>query len=55
MVGGRLVACGTLEELAARTGVGWNPDGPEAPIDRIYRALITGYVDRRTALRVVTA
>lgn len=55
MVAGRLVACGTLEELAARTGVAWNPDVPEAPIDRIYRALINGRVEPGAALKLVTA
>lgn len=42
MVGGRLVACGTIEELAYRAGVPWDARAVEPPIDRIYRALVQG-------------
>ena len=55
MVRGRMVACGTLEELAERTGIDWNPRVPEPPIDRIYRALINGDLRSGAALKLVTA
>ena len=42
MVAGRVVACGTVEELARQAGVPWDPREPEAPIERIYRNLIQG-------------
>ena len=42
MVAGRLVACGTLEELAASTGVAWDRRATDAPIERIYRILVRG-------------
>lgn len=42
MVEGKLVACGTLEELAVRTGVSWDARVMDAPIERIYRRLVSG-------------
>lgn len=42
MVEGRMLACGTVAELARRAGVPWDPREPEAPIERIYRNLIQG-------------
>ena len=42
MVAGELVACGTLEELAASTGVAWDRRVMDAPIERIYRLLVRG-------------
>jgi ABC-type multidrug transport system ATPase subunit len=42
MVAGKLVACGTLEELAVATGVAWDRRVMDAPIERIYRTLIQG-------------
>lgn len=42
MVEGRVVACGTVEELAHQAGVPWDPQELEAPIERIYRNLIQG-------------
>lgn len=42
MVAGKLVACGTLEELAATTGVAWDSRVVDAPIERIYRILVRG-------------
>ena len=42
MVAGRLIACGTLEELAASTGVPWDRRVTDAPIERIYRILVRG-------------
>ena len=42
MVAGKLVACGTLEELAAATGVAWDRRVMDAPIERIYRTLVQG-------------
>lgn len=42
MVAGRLVACGTLAELAARAGVTWDGRVPDVPIERIYRTLVRG-------------
>jgi ABC-type multidrug transport system ATPase subunit len=42
MVAGRLVACGTLEELAAATGVAWDRRVMDAPVERIYRILVRG-------------
>lgn len=56
MVEGRVVACGTVEELARRAGVAWDPREPEAPIERIYRNLIQGVpVPPPMALRLVGA
>jgi len=40
MVDGRVVAGGTLAELAAAAGVRWSPDAVEPPIERVYRALV---------------
>lgn len=42
MVAGRLVACGTLEELAVTTGVAWDSRVVDPPIERIYRILVRG-------------
>ena len=42
MVEGRVVACGTVQELARQAGVRWDPRETEAPIERIYRNLIQG-------------
>ncbi len=42
MVAGKIVACGTLEELAASTGVVWDRRAVDAPIERIYRLLVRG-------------
>jgi len=42
MVAGKLIACGTLEELAATTGVAWDSRVVDAPIERIYRILVRG-------------
>lgn len=42
MVAGKLVACGTLEELATATGVAWDRRVTDAPIERIYRTLVRG-------------
>jgi ABC-2 type transport system ATP-binding protein len=42
MVAGRVVACGTVEELAAAAGVRWNARAADAPIERIYRILVRG-------------
>lgn len=42
MVEGKLVACGTLEELAVSTGVAWDSRVVDAPIERIYRILVRG-------------
>ncbi len=42
MVAGKLVACGTLEELAATTGVAWDNRVADAPIERMYRILVRG-------------
>ena len=42
MVAGRVIACGTLEELAASTGVAWDRRVVDAPIERIYRILVRG-------------
>ena len=41
MVGGRAVAQGTLPELAAAAGVPWSSAAADAPIDRIYRTLVS--------------
>lgn len=41
MVDGRVAAQGTLDELAAAAGVSRDDVGGEAPIDRIYRVLVT--------------
>lgn len=54
MVEGRVVACGTVEELAQQAGVPWDPREPEAPIERIYRNLIQGVpVPARATLKLV--
>lgn len=50
MVEGRVVACGTVEELAHRAGVTWDPRQPDAPIERIYRNLIQGVPARAPSL-----
>jgi ABC-type multidrug transport system ATPase subunit len=42
MVRGKFVACGTLEELARSTGVAWDHQVMDAPIERIYRILVRG-------------
>lgn len=42
LVEGRLVACGTVEELAHTAGVPWDGGPAEAPIERIYRILVRG-------------
>jgi ABC-2 type transport system ATP-binding protein len=42
MVAGNLIACGTLEDLAASTGVAWDRRVTDAPIERIYRILVRG-------------
>lgn len=42
MVAGELVACGTLQELAATTGVAWDSRVVDAPIERIYRVIVRG-------------
>lgn len=41
MVDGRVAAQGTLDELATTAGVSRGEVGGEAPIDRIYRVLVT--------------
>jgi ABC-type multidrug transport system ATPase subunit len=41
IVGGRVAAHGTLDELAAAAGVPRGEAAGEAPIDRIYRVLVT--------------
>ena len=41
MVDGRVAALGTLDELAAAAGVPRSEAAGEAPIDRIYRVLVT--------------
>jgi len=51
MVEGRIVACGSVEELARVAGVAWDRRSPEAPIERIYRILVQG----RPELHRVTA
>jgi ABC-type multidrug transport system ATPase subunit len=43
MVAGNLVACGTLDELAAATSVAWDHRMMDAPIERIYRILVRGH------------
>jgi ABC-type multidrug transport system ATPase subunit len=60
MVEGRLVACGTVEELAQRAGVSWDVRAVEPPIDRIYRVLVQGIpaataATRPTPLKLVSA
>lgn len=50
MVDGRASAQGTLDELATAAGVPRGDAGGEAPIDRIYRVLVTR---GRAALRLV--
>jgi ABC-type multidrug transport system ATPase subunit len=42
LVAGRLVACGTIAQLARVAGVPWDERGVEAPIERIYRTLVRG-------------
>lgn len=49
MVAGKLVACGTLEELAATTGVAWDSRVVDPPIERIYRILVRGRSPLRDA------
>jgi ABC-type multidrug transport system ATPase subunit len=51
MVAGRLVACGTVEQLAAVAGVPWHTDAVEAPIERIYRILVRGRVPLLSVVR----
>jgi ABC-type multidrug transport system ATPase subunit len=41
LVSGRPVAAGTLRELAAAAGVAWTEAIIEAPIERIYRVLVS--------------
>jgi ABC-2 type transport system ATP-binding protein len=41
LVAGRPVAAGTLRELAAAAGVAWTEAIVEAPIERIYRVLVS--------------
>jgi ABC-type multidrug transport system ATPase subunit len=55
MVQGRIVAAGTIEELAWKAGIEWDGRPAEAPIERIYRTLVRGAPDmpREPALRVV--
>ena len=48
LVAGRAVAAGTLPELAAAAGVAWTDALAEAPIERIYRVLVS-----RTKLSLV--
>jgi ABC-type multidrug transport system ATPase subunit len=48
LVRGRAVAGGTLRELAAAAGVAWTDAVVEAPIERIYRVLVS-----RTPLAVL--
>lgn len=56
MVEGRVVACGTVEQLARQAGVAWDPRAPEAPIERIYRNLIQGVpIPAPMALKLVGA
>lgn len=40
LVDGRVVARGTLAELAAAAGVRWNGEAVEPPVERIYRVLV---------------
>lgn len=40
LVDGRVVARGTLAELAAAAGVRWNGEPVEPPVERIYRVLV---------------
>jgi ABC-2 type transport system ATP-binding protein len=56
MVEGRVVAFGTVEELARTAGVPWDDRALDAPIERIYRILVQGHPEWREAplLRVVT-
>jgi ABC-type multidrug transport system ATPase subunit len=49
MVGGQLVACGTVEELAVAAGVPWDGRATQAPIERIYRILVRGRPEPQTA------
>jgi ABC-type multidrug transport system ATPase subunit len=50
MVAGRLVACGTVEQLAVAAGVAWDDRQVEVPIERIYRILVGA---RRPTLSIV--
>ena len=47
MVEGRVVAFGTVEELAVAAGVAWDQRIREAPIERIYRILVGGRPEPR--------
>jgi ABC-type multidrug transport system ATPase subunit len=49
MIAGSLVACGTLEDLAASTGVAWDRRTIDAPIERMYRILVRGRSHLRDA------
>ena len=40
LVDGRVVARGTLAELAAAAGVRWSGEAAESPVERIYRGLV---------------
>lgn len=40
LVDGRVVARGTMPELAAAAGVRWNGETVESPVERIYRVLV---------------
>ena len=42
MVDGRVVACGTVPELAHAAGVAWIERATEPLIERVYRALVRG-------------
>ena len=55
MVEGRLVTCGTVEELALTAGVPWDRRMAEPPIERIYRVLVRRAPEQRAppAFRVV--
>jgi ABC-type multidrug transport system ATPase subunit len=41
MVGGRVVAHGSVDHLATLTGIPWDRHAADAPIERIYRALVS--------------
>jgi len=54
MVDGRVVACGTVPELAHAAGIPWSERPTEPLIERVYRALVRGPVRSfETPLRVV--
>ena len=54
MIDGRVVAHGSLGELAAAAGVPWTADDRDPPIERIYRVLVRRSRDGgRTNLRLV--